>query len=646
MVSDGGWAWLESAAAIAVGLAGVVAAAGMMTRRLARGTERRRIWSGAFATLAILLASEATGLLAVLGSWTSPRAEEAARRDLLSPSEGNPPQSGRRTSLGPMPPHPASAPSRAAPPPAGADLATRLVATAWVLGTAAVLLRLAAAHLLLLRFRRRLRPVWCPEIVDRVRGLADRLGIRGVIAVRESPALVCPMIFGLWRPTLVLPAEFDGLLTRPQRDAVLLHELGHVRSWDSRWSVLADVVVAVAWWHPLAWWARSEFRRDIEAAADEASLALDETGPLRLAEGLLRFGYRCAAPDRLAAIGARGVGEASALTRRVRALLEMGPAEGATKGQRWWRRGMLLMLAVAGTALMTGLRPHSPGEGRMGSWNAVWRRSLVGSVLALVAPAPPPAPGALGRTDDGYPKSNAEPRPAPAARADRTEQGAAEAIGLSKRQRDRFEELIEERDARTKAFLGRRPFEPDEGPKINRWWNSELRELFTPEQYKKYVEYWSGSTPRAAAVAAPAAPMRARAVSPARRAGKGEGDAVGGSGKAPDFGAMEDQILAKLGLSELQEEQVSEFRSKLAKMNEEFRELNKTGDGPAIARRGAEINREVRTVMQRILTKDQYKEYVRLWDEALRIGKGAVGEPVAPRRPGGAGVAAPVVPEG
>lgn len=109
---------------------------------------------------------------------------------------------------------------------------------------------------------------------------------------------------------------------------------------------------------------------------------------------------------------------------------------------------------------------------------------------------------------------------------------------------------------------------------------------------------------------------------------------------------MEEEILAKLELSDQQKDQVAEFRAKLAEMDEEFRELSRDGDTSEIAKRGEEINREVRENMQRILTEDQYQKYVRLWDEALGVRIGPRGAATSPRRPGGAAVAKPAEPEG
>lgn len=102
---------------------------------------------------------------------------------------------------------------------------------------------------------------------------------------------------------------------------------------------------------------------------------------------------------------------------------------------------------------------------------------------------------------------------------------------------------------------------------------------------------------------------------------------------------MEDEILAALGLSELQKEKVAEFRAELAKVNEEFRKLNRTGTASEIAKKGGEINAMVRTSMQHILTKEQYAKYTNAWDERLGLKGSASGAAAAPVSPRGAAAA-------
>ena len=72
---------------------------------------------------------------------------------------------------------------------------------------------------------------------------------------------------------------------------MVAHELAHLAVHDPAWGILADVVVAMFWWHPLVWWARRQLCAANEAVADEASLLIAD-GPNVLAECLVELGNR------------------------------------------------------------------------------------------------------------------------------------------------------------------------------------------------------------------------------------------------------------------------------------------------------------------------------------------------------------------
>ncbi len=87
--------------------------------------------------------------------------------------------------------------------------------------------------------------------------------------IAESDAIATPMTLGVFRPWILLPAEhklWDGDRLR----AVLLHELAHVRRRDCLVQWLPNIVCAVNWFNPLAWFARAEMLCEGERACDDA----------------------------------------------------------------------------------------------------------------------------------------------------------------------------------------------------------------------------------------------------------------------------------------------------------------------------------------------------------------------------------------
>ncbi len=88
------------------------------------------------------------------------------------------------------------------------------------------------------------------------------------------------------RPVLLLPAGITGYLTPPQLEAVLAHELCHVRRRDNLLGSIHMMVEAVFWFHPLVWWIGARLLEERERACDEAVLSLGGE-PRVYAEGIL-----------------------------------------------------------------------------------------------------------------------------------------------------------------------------------------------------------------------------------------------------------------------------------------------------------------------------------------------------------------------
>jgi len=94
------------------------------------------------------------------------------------------------------------------------------------------------------------------------------------IPVRSSPTLLEPGIFGIYRPVLLLPAGIFERLTPPQMQAVVAHELCHIRYRDNLTAAIHMFVETVLWFHPLVWWIGKRMVQERERACDEEVLRL------------------------------------------------------------------------------------------------------------------------------------------------------------------------------------------------------------------------------------------------------------------------------------------------------------------------------------------------------------------------------------
>ena len=137
-----------------------------------------------------------------------------------------------------------------------------------------------------LRQLRRLRQV-AARVDDsgprrRLRALAEQLGVRWPVELLEGPPDSAPMTFGARRPVIMVPRS---LLDAPDSlDAVLVHELVHIRRGDYSWALLDCLVSAAFAFHPLVWLLRRGIERCRETSCDAEVLARGFVRPRPYAE--------------------------------------------------------------------------------------------------------------------------------------------------------------------------------------------------------------------------------------------------------------------------------------------------------------------------------------------------------------------------
>lgn len=97
------------------------------------------------------------------------------------------------------------------------------------------------------------------------------------LRIRQSDEVFSPMLIGLIKPMLVIPEEFNQHFSKEQQTLILEHELCHYQRNDLVWNAFALILLAIMWFHPMAWLAFRYYRRDQELSCDETVLARKHT---------------------------------------------------------------------------------------------------------------------------------------------------------------------------------------------------------------------------------------------------------------------------------------------------------------------------------------------------------------------------------
>jgi beta-lactamase regulating signal transducer with metallopeptidase domain len=144
-------------------------------------------------------------------------------------------------------------------------------------GAVAGLCWLMLGHALLIRerFTAAPPPAWLFRLFQRADGSSSAEGRLPKLVVSRSASR--PLTWGIFRPTIALPARLCHRGNYEQLRTILLHELAHVRRGDARGSLLFELAFPLLLLHPLYWWLRQQVRLSAELLADD--WAARQTGP-------------------------------------------------------------------------------------------------------------------------------------------------------------------------------------------------------------------------------------------------------------------------------------------------------------------------------------------------------------------------------
>jgi beta-lactamase regulating signal transducer with metallopeptidase domain len=144
---------------------------------------------------------------------------------------------------------------------------------AWFLGVVILLFRLvrgtfSAAHLR----SRGTRPA--PHLwIESFQRIAARLAVVRPVRLLISSVVEVPVVIGWFRPLVLLPAAALAGMPQEHIEALLAHELAHIRRHDYLVNVLQRVVEAVLFYHPAVWWVSGQIRRERELCCDDLAVA-------------------------------------------------------------------------------------------------------------------------------------------------------------------------------------------------------------------------------------------------------------------------------------------------------------------------------------------------------------------------------------
>lgn len=190
------------------------------------------------------------------------------------------------------------------------------------------------------------------EWISEARSVAERLGLRDAVDVRETLKDGSPHVAGLFRSVVMMPRSAAGWTTE-ERQAAFVHELTHIRRRDRRTQALAQLACAIYWFNPLVWYAAAGLARERERACDDEVLRLG-VKPSAYAALLLDLARR---PSAWTPATALSMARASAIEGRL--LMILGDVVRTPRRSTRWLIGAAA--AVSASAVL-GAQPAAPAR--------------------------------------------------------------------------------------------------------------------------------------------------------------------------------------------------------------------------------------------------------------------------------------------
>ncbi len=147
-----------------------------------------------------------------------------------------------------------------------------LVVNFWFFGAILFLFRLIAQLTEVRNLRKNSLPFENLEIQTLTDRLVTKLGVRRKIEIRTTERAHSPVTFGVLTPVILLPAALIFQLSPAHLEAVIAHELAHVKRNDYLSNLLLSTLEVLFFFHPCYWWMSQTVKELRESAADELAL--------------------------------------------------------------------------------------------------------------------------------------------------------------------------------------------------------------------------------------------------------------------------------------------------------------------------------------------------------------------------------------
>ena len=159
-----------------------------------------------------------------------------------------------------------------------------VIVNLWMIGLIIISLRLAGTTFMAYRYKKTNLTHIPEQLGKKFSQLVERLNVSGRVKLCASKLVRNPMVIGYLKPVVLLPASAISHVPCEQLEAILVHELAHIKRHDFLVNILQNLAEVVMFYHPVIWYLNHQIRKERENCCDD--MAVEYGGSLTYAKAL------------------------------------------------------------------------------------------------------------------------------------------------------------------------------------------------------------------------------------------------------------------------------------------------------------------------------------------------------------------------
>ncbi|NQT01467.1 MAG: M48 family metalloprotease [Planctomycetes bacterium] len=148
------------------------------------------------------------------------------------------------------------------------------IVSGWLIGVFGLSIWHLGGWTQLQRLKRRMVKQVDSTLLNKLKVLTQKLKVKQTVQLMESALIQIPTVVGWLRPVILLPASALTGLSSEQLEAIIAHELAHIKRLDYLINILQTVVEILGFYHPAVWWVSHKIRAERENCCDDIAVSI------------------------------------------------------------------------------------------------------------------------------------------------------------------------------------------------------------------------------------------------------------------------------------------------------------------------------------------------------------------------------------